>query len=84
MVHKAVTAMLEHFSNSKAICPQLGKSLECYKEVQGDPGGHRGCLKEENSKNQSRFLEEASGSLLSLCYYRFIPRRLKVNMKLGV
>lgn len=56
--------MLEHFSNSKAICPQLGRSLEGFKEVQGDPGGQNGCLKEENSKNQSRFLEEASGSLL--------------------
>lgn len=75
--------MLECFANSKAICLQLRKSLEGYKEVQGDPGGQSGYLKEENSKNHSRFLEEALGSLLSLCYYRFRPRKQKVNMKVG-
>lgn len=38
---------------------------------------------EENSKDQSRLLQEASRSLLSLYYCRFRPSKLKTDMKVG-
>ena len=76
--------MLEHFSNSKAICLLLARSLDgCKEAATGSRRPERLFETEGDSKNRSRLLEEASRSLLSLYYCRCRPRKHKAYLKVG-